>query len=191
MRPEGFGPSPARLKICCAAITPRPRTLAVVSFDWTANHHLRVSPSSSLPIARDGVEPPLPPYQSDVLPLHHRASRGTGVSPVNECSESATGERPVPQIGMVGVEPTVSWSQATRGTSSPSSRTNDPCGIRTQPVQLERLTTSPDVERAKIIMRPHRAGPGGSRAFALLLKQVRSATWGTFPTCPSTCRHAI
>ena len=30
-------------------------------------------------------------------------------------------------------------------------RRNDPCGIRTQPLQLERLTTSPEVERAMSI----------------------------------------
>ena len=32
-----------------------------------------------------------------------------------------------------------------------SLRCSDPCGIRTQPLQLERLTTSPEVERAVLI----------------------------------------
>ena len=30
-------------------------------------------------------------------------------------------------------------------------RCSDPCGIRTQPLQLERLTTSPEVERAVVV----------------------------------------
>jgi hypothetical protein len=28
-------------------------------------------------IARDGIEPSPPPYQSDMLPIHHRAVMGT------------------------------------------------------------------------------------------------------------------
>ena len=31
-------------------------------------------------------------------------------------------------------------------------RCSDPCGIRTQPLQLERLTTSPEVERAALVV---------------------------------------
>lgn len=31
-------------------------------------------------------------------------------------------------------------------------RSSDPCGIRTQPLQLERLTTSPEVERANFVV---------------------------------------
>ena len=52
-------------------------------------------------IAWGGVEPPLPPYQSDVLPLHHRA-------PLLFC-----------RIGTVGIEPTLSCSQDTRATGAP------------------------------------------------------------------------
>ena len=58
-------------------------------------------------------------------------------------------------VGKAGVEPAVSCSQGTRGTRSSSSRFSfhfsDPCGIRTQPLQLERLTTSPEVERAILL----------------------------------------
>ena len=53
-------------------------------------------------------------------------------------------------VRTVGFEPTISWPPARRDTrlryALPSS--NDPCGIRTQPGQLERLATSPEVERA-------------------------------------------
>ena len=49
-------------------------------------------------IAGGGVEPPLPPYQSDVLPLHHRAFRHLRI----------------PSVGTVGIEPTLSCSQDTR-----------------------------------------------------------------------------
>jgi hypothetical protein len=52
----------------------------------------------ALLIAGSGVEPLLPPYQSDVLPLHHRAF----VTFVFQA------------VGMVGIEPTVSCSQHTR-----------------------------------------------------------------------------
>ena len=53
-------------------------------------------------------------------------------------------------VRTVGFEPTISWPPARRDTrlrhALPSSI--DPCGIRTQPGQLERLATSPEVERA-------------------------------------------
>ena len=50
---------------------------------------------------------------------------------------------------MVGIEPTVSYAQDTRATGAPHpDEPIDPCGIRTQPRQLERLATSPEVERA-------------------------------------------
>ena len=72
--PEGIEPSPARLKVCCAAFTPRPRNLIrAVRFNRSVviSHLLRQSA-----VARGGVEPPLPPYQSDMLPLQHRAEIG-------------------------------------------------------------------------------------------------------------------
>ncbi len=53
-------------------------------------------------------------------------------------------------VRTVGFEPTISWPPARRDTrlryALPSPI--DPCGIRTQPNQLERLATSPEVERA-------------------------------------------
>lgn len=57
MGSEGFEPSPGGLKIRSAAVTPRP-------------HH---NCFANLQVAQGGVEPPLPPYQNDVLPLHYRA----------------------------------------------------------------------------------------------------------------------
>ena len=44
-------------------------------------------------------------------------------------------------------------------------RCSDPCGIRTQPLQLERLTTSPEVERAVLLLSAYaeRSGSGGAR----------------------------
>jgi hypothetical protein len=99
--PEGIEPSPARLKVCCAAVTPRPREpvrggrlsrRAVISsllkfvvpvsagtasrLTFFQRHRLK----AALP-AWPEVESnqPLPPYQSDMLPLQHRAtSRGGG-----------------------------------------------------------------------------------------------------------------
>ena len=50
---------------------------------------------------------------------------------------------------MVRIELTVSCAQDTRATGAPHPEfVIDPCGIRTQPNQLERLATSPEVERA-------------------------------------------
>lgn len=75
--PEGIEPSPARLKVCCAAVTPRPQKLIRgVRFNRRAFiAHL----PSGFPVARGGVEPPLPPYQSGMLPLQHQAAnRGGG-----------------------------------------------------------------------------------------------------------------
>ena len=54
-------------------------------------------------------------------------------------------------IGEVGIEPTASSAQDSRttGVPHPVISCNDPCGIRTRPSQRERLTTSPEVERAR------------------------------------------
>ena len=50
---------------------------------------------------------------------------------------------------MVRIELTVSCAQDTRATGAPHpDEPIDPCGIRTRPGQLERLATSPEVERA-------------------------------------------
>ena len=89
-----------------------------------------ISPLCS--VVRGGVEPPPATYQIAMLPLQHRT------------------------VGKAGVESAVSCSQGTRGTvplppDHSSLRWSDPCGIRTQPLQLERLTTSPEVERAVLL----------------------------------------
>ena len=72
------------------------------------------------------------------------------------------------RVGMAGFEPTRSCSQDTWACRYPTSRyfslrsssslsrksqglPSDPCGIRTRPVQLERLMTSPEVERANLV----------------------------------------
>lgn len=62
-------------------------------------------------MARGGVEPPLPPYQSDMLPLQHRAGAGDRLSAFVSPARLTF----VP-IGKVGIEPTVSCSQGTRVT---------------------------------------------------------------------------
>ena len=60
-------------------------------------------------VAWGGVEPPLPPYQSDVLPLHHRALspsclNQSGRSESNRLSRvPKTRGRPVPFIPSFGV----------------------------------------------------------------------------------------
>jgi hypothetical protein len=75
--PEGIEPSPARLKVCCAAVTPRPRNRSEAGVSIVVSS-FRVS-FRQRGVARGGVEPPLPPYQSDMLPLQHRAAnRGGG-----------------------------------------------------------------------------------------------------------------
>jgi hypothetical protein len=82
--PEGVEPSPGRLKVCCAAVTPRPREAVVERFQTKrATHFFRLKMSLRsirVEIARGGVEPPLSPYRSDVLPLHHQAFFGSFVS---------------------------------------------------------------------------------------------------------------
>ena len=53
---------------------------------------------------------------------------------------------------MVRIELTVSCAQDTRATGAPHPEMLiDPCGIRTQPGQRERLATSPEVERALFV----------------------------------------
>ena len=44
---------------------------------------------------------------------------------------------------------------------------NDPCGIRTQPGQLERLATSPEVERAMSVCARNLRGPGPPGAIVM------------------------
>ncbi len=105
---------------------------------------------SSPKIVRDGVEPPPATYQIAMLPLQHRT------------------------VGKVGVEPTVSCSQGTRGTvplHPDFSRhlSSDPCGIRTRPVQLETLKTSPEVQRAKQCRHARRSRWVGRRSNPRLL----------------------
>ena len=96
MRPEGFEPPLCRLKVCRAAVTPRPRVggavrlircrridescverLIVGIADFGLRNEFPESAirnrQSAIEVARGGVEPPPPPYQSDMLPLHHRA----------------------------------------------------------------------------------------------------------------------
>jgi hypothetical protein len=103
MGPEGLEPSPGRLKVCCAAITPRPRQgtwigLCRVCRRMTCS--FRIIFCVARLIARSGVEPLLPPYQSNVLPLHHRALVIYQRIPLS--------------VGTVGIEPTFSCSQDTR-----------------------------------------------------------------------------
>ena len=75
--PEGIEPSPARLKVCCAAFTPRPRNRSEAGVSNVASFHISFVnaewPGPPRFAAVPGVEPPLPPYQSDMLPLQHRA----------------------------------------------------------------------------------------------------------------------
>lgn len=70
--PEGVEPSPARLKVCCAAFTPRPR-IPIRGVRFSRRAITSVLLMNQRGVARGGVEPPLPPYQSDMLPLQHRA----------------------------------------------------------------------------------------------------------------------
>ena len=65
LRSVGFEPTPAWLKARDAAITPRPhlRSGVCVSIDVASFHSPRVRNQ----IAREGVEPSFPPYQSGVL----------------------------------------------------------------------------------------------------------------------------
>lgn len=82
-----------------------------------------------LSVAREGVEPSFPPYQSGVL---NRWTTGLVV-------ESG-------------------WPDSNRRFRAPKARgvplpyipscVSDPCGIRTQPLRLERPATSPEVKRA-------------------------------------------
>ena len=72
-------------------------------------------------------------------------------------------------VGMAGIEPTRSCSQGTWACRYPTSRCfvfsfSDPCGIRTQPLQLERLTTSPEVERAVVFCQRARLSAVGREA---------------------------
>jgi hypothetical protein len=65
VRPEGFEPPPCRLKVCCAAVTPRPHEWSgvCVSVAVAASQVSHVG----FRVAREGVEPSFPPYQDGVL----------------------------------------------------------------------------------------------------------------------------
>src|SRR5580692_3689595 len=107
MGPDGLEPSPGRLKVCCAAITPRPRLgtwIGLCRVCRCMTVAFRVIVFVALLIAGSGVEPLLPPYQSDVLPLHHRALFTFHLIPL--------------PVGTVGIEPTFSCSQDTRATGA-------------------------------------------------------------------------
>ena len=97
VRPEGFEPPPCELKARCAAVTPRPRDwsrYAFQSLQSVASQHSHRALLSR--VAREGVEPSFPPYQSGVL---NRWTTGLGVV----------------AVGMAGLEPTIPCSQGTWG----------------------------------------------------------------------------
>ena len=69
------------------------------------------------PVARGGVEPPLPPYQSDMLPLQHRAANrgGQNRTALSRAPDARGSPLPfTPQVRTAGFEPAVSWPPARR-----------------------------------------------------------------------------
>lgn len=110
------------------------------------------------PVARGGVEPPPPPYQSDMLPLHHRAacSRDGGTR-----THALRGPRPrglplpyIPSrtVGTAGVEP--AFSRPPTGRDAPSPRSDpkslpsSPYGSRTHLAAVKERHPVPIDERA-------------------------------------------
>lgn len=125
LRPEGFEPPPCELKARCAAVTPRPRLVAV-SVSATA---VRTWWSPS--VAREGVEPSFPPYQSGVF---NRWTTGlcficceSGWPDSNRCLELPW---PEPASSLIGRRPGLALPRHV-GCRSPTSRVIpiDPCGI--------------------------------------------------------------
>ena len=181
LRPEGFEPPPCELKARCAAVTPRPR-MGVVCVSVAVvlpSRHLSLIESCCSPrtcrsdvhllsdmprhkaadaaVAREGVEPSFPPYQSGVL------DRWTTGLCVNLCSRD----------GRTRTDDSVLPRHV--GCRSPTSREvfSDPCGIRTQPLRLERPATSPEVERAMLCA--HRVRRVGQEALESSSAELQSA----------------
>ena len=108
--PEGFEPSPARLKVCCAAVTPRPQV-------WSgrmrlSSRGLRHVLSLLCSVVRGGVEPPPATYQIAMLPLQHRTVGKAGVEPTVSCSQGTRGAVPLlpvcfpfNPVARMGIEP--------------------------------------------------------------------------------------
>ena len=68
MGSAGFEPAPCELRARCAAVTPRPRRYAWYLFESQRVHqpdNFRIVEKKE--VARKGVEPLFPLYQSDVL----------------------------------------------------------------------------------------------------------------------------
>ena len=117
------------------------------------------------PMARGGVEPPLPPYQSDMLPLQHRAgSRGgqnrTALSRAPATTALRGGARRVTitlhpeSVRTAGFEPAISWPPTrrpiplSRGQALPRSESNSSSGNRTPSSALKGQYPGPVDERA-------------------------------------------
>ena len=105
-----------------------------------------------LSVARGGVEPPPPPYQNDVLPLHHRAKSGW-----SESNRPARGPRP-------------------RGAPLPNIPSNAPHGIRTRIAGLKGRDPGPLDERGVSA-----SGPGGARILVCGASNRRYTVSATSP----------
>jgi hypothetical protein len=96
-------------------------------------------------VVRGGVEPPPATYQIAMLPLQHRTVGKVGVEPTISCSQGTRGAVPLHPAKFF-----VTLSYVCLPPSAYGLLLHDPCGIRTRPAQLERLMTSPEVERAAV-----------------------------------------
>lgn len=147
MRPEGFEPTLCELKARCAAVTPRPRIRTWLRLR-RCSRGMKNLPSKKSPETELNRRSRL--IRTRCFRYTTRRSDRTsnfpsGWSESNRLSRvPKTRGRPVPL--------------------NPLKKTIDPCGIRTQPSQCERLATSPEVERA-MSLRAQSPCPGSTRSF--------------------------
>ena len=119
--PEGFEPPPCRLKVCCAAVTPRPHIGRAYAFE-SSNHQHVVSPDSCVlsgsPEDRTQRDPRIRRIRatSPRLPCSSRAPRSrteTLLLPKQACFHLHL--RPIVlSVRTAGFEPTISWPPAKR-----------------------------------------------------------------------------
>jgi hypothetical protein len=175
MGPEGFEPTPAWLKARDAAVTPRPRLRT-----WRSL--LRCSRCMTISFAQSlGTE------------LNRRFRRIRTMCFRYTTKRSRDGQNRTAAFDYRGPTSSSLFARRrsllskTRGRPVPltPNTCSSPCGIRTQPGQLERLATSPEVERAMcaddVCLRNIRIFGGGLEGARILLPWSSARRRCSFP----------
>jgi hypothetical protein len=151
--PEGFEPSPFRLKGGCAAVTPRPQGERAYAFQPKSCQHRR-SPRSSSPGRSRTCHRRLirsPCFRYNTGPRSSREGRSrtdTLVLPKHAGCRYPT-SRWIFQVRTAGLEPAISWPPTRRSSRSPTfCCASSPSGSRTPASGLKGRHPQPLDERA-------------------------------------------